>query len=71
MGLRITILGSILAAAGSALLLNAVDANPAVAVVVYAAVAVTSGMAIVVFGEQIPEPPKWLRDLSRRKAHKP
>jgi hypothetical protein len=70
MGLRITILSSILAAAGSALLLNAVDANPAIAVVVYALVAVISGLAIAVFGTQIPEPSRWLPDVSRGKAHK-
>jgi hypothetical protein len=67
--LRIALLTSLLATIGSALLFNAVDANPALAVLVYALIAVMSGIAIAVFGSQIPEPPKWLRDLSRGSRH--
>jgi len=71
MGLRIAVIGSFVAAIGSTLLFKTVDAKPELVVLVYAFIAFIGGAGIGIFAEQIPEPPKWLRDLSRRKAHKP
>jgi hypothetical protein len=70
MGLRISVVGSFVAAIGSTLLFKAVDAKPEVVVLVYAVIAFVGGAGIGIFAEQIPEPPKWLRDLSRDKPHK-
>ena len=70
MGLRIAVLGSFVATFGSTLLFNATDAKPELVVAVYALIALIGGAGIGIFAEQIPEPPKWLRDLSRNRADK-
>ncbi len=71
MAFRIALLaGPVVAVIGSALLLKAVDASPAVRVAILGLAAVAGGGIMGVFGDMLPELPRWLRAPHNSASHK-